>query len=374
MAKIICTVTNDLTYDQRMIRICSSLTKAGYEVVLLGREKSQSQPLKDEVFQQKRLKSWFESGKLFYIEYNIRLFLYLALNPFDALCAIDLDTIGPAFLWARFRKKPLIYDAHEYFTEVPEVVDRPMVKAIWSGLARFVIPRLEYAYTVGPALAHIFTERYGTAFEVIRNFPVSDSRPGQEIRELPEKKEGDFILIYQGALNEGRGIETIFEALPRLPLSVKLWLVGEGDLSDFLRKLRISKHLQDRVYFLGYRHPDELRRITPQAHLGLNLLANKGLSYYYSLANKCFDYIQAGIPAIHMNFPEYQALQRDHPAFLLLPALEASALAALIRQLLHHPAQYQTLQVACEQAAPLLNWEIEEKKLIAFYEKVLANE
>ncbi|HKK76557.1 MAG TPA: glycosyltransferase [Saprospiraceae bacterium] len=371
MAKIICTATNDLTYDQRMIRICSSLAKAGFEVLLIGREKHDSIPLQKRPFQQIRLRCRYNQGKLFYLEYNIRLLLHLSRAKYDLLCAVDLDTLAPAFFWSRLRKKPMVYDAHEYFTEVPEVVNRPLVKAVWSALARFVIPRLEFAYTVGPQLARIFTERYGTDFTVIRNLPSQQKNAITSAASLPKRETNDFILLYQGALNQGRGIETVIEALSLLPHSVQLWLVGEGDLSIFLRKLTKEKRLQDRVHFLGYRQPEELKTITPQADLGLNLLENKGLSYYYSLANKCFDYIQAELPAIHMDFPEYRALQAEHPAFVLLPDLAPAPLAHLIMELSRDNQKYAALQAACGVAAEALTWEKEERKLLAFYEEVL---
>ena len=75
--KIAVSVTNDLNQDQRMHRICNSMLDAGYEVVLIGREKRSSQELLKQRFEQKRLKCWFESGVLFYFEYNIRLFIFL---------------------------------------------------------------------------------------------------------------------------------------------------------------------------------------------------------------------------------------------------------------------------------------------------------
>lgn len=370
MAKIICTVTNDLNYDQRMIRICNSLSKAGHEVWLIGRIKPNSPPLQEQHFKQKRLQCKFNSGKLFYIEYNIRLLFFIAGQQYDSLCAIDLDTIAPMFFWSRLRKKPLIYDAHEYYTESPEIVDRPLIKAIWTGLAKFVIPRLKYCYTVGPRLAQVFTERYKVPFEVIRNVPLREKTNTQEPTNLPEIHADDFILLYQGALNEGRGIETAIEALRLLPDQVKLWLVGEGDLSDFLRKLSQEKELTERVHFLGYRLPDELKAITPKADLGLNLLENKGLNYYYSLANKCFDYMQAGIPAIHMNFPEYKAIQDQYPAFVLLDKLEANQLANHILNIMEDQPGYQSMVQACQIAAEEFIWENEEKKLIQFYQHI----
>src|SRR5438128_9931470 len=93
--KIFFTVTNDLSYDQRMQRICGSLASNGYEVTLVGRNKRSSPPLVKMNFNQKRITCWFQKGKWFYREYNCRLFLYLFFRRMDAICAIDLDTILP---------------------------------------------------------------------------------------------------------------------------------------------------------------------------------------------------------------------------------------------------------------------------------------
>ena len=320
MERLICTVTNDLSYDQRMIRICSSLSRAGYEVWLVGRVLPHSKPLHAQPFRQHRLRCRFHTGKLFYLEYNLRLFFWLAGQSFAALCAVDLDTILPAFFWCRLRRKPLVYDAHEYFTETPEVVRRPAVQKVWEAVARLCIPRLQYAYTVGDMLAKRFTQRYGTPFAVVRNLPYR-----RTAAKLPPKTQPPVIL-YQGALNEGRGLETAIEAMQQIS-HAQLWLAGEGDLSQALRQQARSLGLGEKVRFLGYLPPPELRELTPQAYIGLNLLENKGLSYYYSLANKAFDYLQAGVPAVHMDFPEYARLQKQYPAFLLLEELSADALA-----------------------------------------------
>src|SRR5688572_4439375 len=115
--KIIFAVTNDLTYDQRMQKICRSLVKAGYEVELVGRERDFSIALSEEPFQQTRLKCIFNKGKLFYVEYNLRLLFYLTFSQFEAACAIDLDTIVPVCIIGKLKGAKLVYDAHEYFTE-----------------------------------------------------------------------------------------------------------------------------------------------------------------------------------------------------------------------------------------------------------------
>ncbi|TXB70201.1 glycosyltransferase family 4 protein [Phaeodactylibacter luteus] len=366
MEKIICTVTNDLTYDQRMIRICRSLSRRGYEVVLVGRVRTASRPLSKEPFRQIRLRCRWQSGKLFYLEYNIRLFLWLSVQRFDALCAVDLDTLLPAWLWCALRRKPCIYDAHEYFTEVPEVVRRPIVQRVWEGLARTLIPRIQYAYTVGGELARVFQARYGVPFEVIRNVPLP--RPVPAVLPRPEPR----ILLYQGALNEGRGLEVAIAALPHLP-GTTLWLAGEGDCSDALRQQAATMGLSGRVRFWGYLTPDALAELTPKASIGLNLLENKGLSYYFSLANKTFDYMQAGLPGLHMAFPEYKALYKQHPGFVLLEQLTPEAIAGAVRPLLDDTAWYEKIQGAALHAAEALHWGKEEEKLFRFYDAVFGH-
>ncbi|PHN05301.1 glycosyltransferase family 4 protein [Flavilitoribacter nigricans] len=365
MAKrIICTVTNDLSYDQRMIRICDSLAGEGYAVLLLGRELPASIPLQKREFGQKRLRCYFHRGKLFYLEYNLRLLLFLLSQSADVICAVDLDTLAPGFLVSRIKGSICVYDAHEYFTEVPEVVDRRLTRAIWDRLARTLVPRLRYAYTVGPRLAGIFREQYGIPFETIRNLPLR-----QSAHISPPDPEAPRIILYQGRLNAGRGLETAIRAMQQIDGAV-LWLAGEGDLSESLRQQVRAAGLEEKVKFLGYLEPGDLRELTLRAHIGLNLLENKGLSYYYSLANKAFDYIQAGLPSVQMDFPEYRDLQEKYGTFALLPQLETTELIRVLRELLEGDETWRELHERCLQARMTLCWEEEEKKLAAFYRRI----
>ncbi|MEO1514877.1 MAG: glycosyltransferase [Bacteroidota bacterium] len=355
-------VTNDLNFDQRMIRICGSLSAAGHEVSLVGRCKSQSAALHPQSFGQERLSCWFEKGKLFYLEFNIRLFLYLLFQKASILGAVDLDTLWAVSLAARIKGSKLVYDAHEYFSEVPEVVDRPRVQAFWEWTARQLIPRVDLAYTVCGSLADLFAKKYGMPFELVRNVPLLRPPSEQSPAQPP-------VLLYQGALNQARGLEVAIQAMQQIE-GVELWLAGEGDLSEELRRLVRQLDLERRVRFLGHVLPEDLHQLTPQATIGLNLLENKGLNYYYSLANKTFDYIMAGRPAIHMDFPEYRLLNEEFEIALLLPELAVDPLCQAIRQLLEDPILYERLAQNCRQARRVLNWTVEEQRLLDCYRKI----
>ncbi|MFZ2900280.1 MAG: glycosyltransferase [Saprospiraceae bacterium] len=358
--KIICTVTNDLSYDQRMQRICTSLVKAGYEVELVGRLRRNSAPLREQPFRQTRLRCRWEKGKLFYLEYNLRLLFHLLFSRFDQLCAVDLDTIVPVWAAGRLKGGRLIFDAHEYFEEVPEVVRRPFIQKIWAGVARRFIPRMDRCYTVGPALAERFGALYGKPFGVVRNLPYRQE--GIKPRGVPEKP----VFLYQGALNEGRGLEALIGVMPAFP-HAELWLAGEGDLSEALRQLVREQGLEEQVRFLGYVQPIDLPVLTRQATIGFNLLENKGLSYYYSLANKAFDYIQAGLPSVQMDFPEYRRLEEAYGVFQLVPDLAPETLIAAIGQLLEDKEFYAHMSQRCLSAAAELCWEQEEGRVAAFF-------
>lgn len=357
--RLVFSVTNDLRYDQRMQRICSALNEVGHEVTLVGRLRKHSPPLPQQPYRQVRLNCFFERGKLFYLEYNLRLSFWLLWRRFDLYTGIDLDTLLPNLLVARLKGKKCYYDAHEYFSEVPEVVNRPVTKAIWEGVARLCIPRVDRAYTVGPALAQIFEKRYGKPFTVVRNVPFA-----VQSQSIPQASPP--IILYQGVLNTGRGLEIAIAAMQKME-GVELWLAGEGDLSQELRQLAKNLQVEEKVRFLGYLTPDELRNVTQQASIGLNLLENKGLSYYYSLANKAFDYVQAGVPSIQMNFPEYLALQQEHRVFYLINHLEVEVLAQALEHLLGDSELYLALQANCKKASEEWRWEKEKGNLVGLY-------
>jgi glycosyltransferase involved in cell wall biosynthesis len=361
MKKIIFTVTNDLTYDRRMLRICTSLAKAGYEVFLVGRMMTNSQAFENQYFKSKRFNLIFNKGKFFYVEYNIRLFIWLLFQRFDIICSIDLDTILPCFLVKILRGgKTMVYDAHELFTEVPEVIRRPTVRKIWLGLERFIVPKLRHCYTVSQSVANEFERRYLVKFELIRNLPL------RRIALSPITHHPLPIILYQGSLNEGRGLETAIEAMHDIENAV-LWLAGEGDLSEILRGMVKEQKLEKKVKFLGYILPEKLPAITAQAHIGIQMSEDKGLSYQLSLSNKFLDYIQAGVPQICTRFVEYQRLNEQYGVAILIDKTDKHLLIQAVNRLLNDKGEYEKTKNNCLKAAEKLCWEEEEKRLIAFY-------
>lgn len=367
---IIFTVTNDLVYDRRMIRIGESLATEGYNILLVGRELKDSKPFQNDFIRHKRFRLWFNKGKLFYLEYNIRLFLWLLFQNFDVVCGIDLDTILPCYFATLLRHKrsqegklACVYDAHELFTEVPEVVRRPAIHRIWLSVEKWIVPRVPYTYTVSQSIVEEFARRYKVRFELIRNMPKKAVQIHKPIRK------GKPVILYQGNLNEGRGLETAIGAMHYIH-DAELWIAGDGDLGAILRGRAKEEKLEHKVKFLGYVQPKDLDNITRQATIGLHVLEDKGLSYRFSLANKFLDYIQAGVPQVCTNLIEHQRINQAHEVAILIEKPDIGLLVGAINKLLHDPSFYEKLRGNCQNAAEIYNWDIEQQRLRTFYARI----
>ena len=367
--RILFTVTNDLQFDQRMRRICGTLSNAGYDVTLIGRRPiSPSSPLTQTPYTQIQLAGLiFTKGKLFYLEFNLRLLLFLLFKPCDAICSIDLDTAVPGIIAAKLRKKIHIFDAHELFTHVPEVARRPRIQAIWEKVQNFTFKHCDTAFTVGPAIAHYFTEKYHKPVQVVRNMPRASVVAHTDTAHFAAIENKKFIL-YQGALNEGRGLELLIQAMVNIPC--ELVLAGEGDVSEPLRKLTQSLHLENKVHFLGMIPPHQLPALTKLAYIGFNVSENVGLSYYLSLNNKFFDYTQSHLPSLINPYPEYKQLLSEFQVGLLTePTIESIIEQA--SELLNKPSLYQEFKSQCIAASEKWTWEQETPKLLSIFESSL---
>ncbi len=374
MKKIIFTVTNDLSYDQRMIRICSSLAQQGYDVTLVGRKLQESIRLQSFPFKQKRLSCFFTKGALFYAEYNLRLFFWLLFQKTDCICAIDLDTILPCYFASKLKNTKRVYDAHELFCEMKEVVTRPSRYKIWKRIERFAVPKFKHGYTVCVPIAEEFKKMYGIEYEVVRNVPVKslidDRWPmiGSTTTNNQRSTANGLFFLYQGAVNEGRSFETLIPAMKKA--EAPLHIYGDGNFMEQTKELIKKNQLLEKVLLKGKLQPKELKQITSSAYAGITLFENNGLSNYYSLANRFFDYIQAGIPQVCVNYPAYKEINQTYDIALLIPDTGEQSIADGLNLLLHDTVLYRRLKENCLKAREVLNWQEEEKKLIHFYQHI----
>lgn len=368
--KVIVSVINDLNTDQRVHKICSFIEKQGYDVLLVGRLLRSSQKMEGRSYRTKRFRMVFEKGPLFYAWFNFRLFWFLLFRRSSILVSNDLDTLLPNYLVSKIKRKKLIYDSHEYFTEVPELISRPKVKAVWERIERFIFPKLRFVSTVNESIAQKYKEKYGLTLKVVRN--VSPLWKPSVIKTKQELgiPEGKPVLIMQGAgLNVDRGVEEAIRMMPLLKNAV-LIVVGDGDMIPAMKALVSAEKWGDRVLFFGKRPYAELLQFTQQADLGLSFDQPTNPNYLFSLPNKVFDYIHTSTPILCSNVVEVSKLVRKYQVGEVISNFEPQSLAQQVQQILDNPSLMEEWKANCTLAAEKENWETEVQQLNEFYPKV----
>ncbi len=362
MINIILTVTNDIVADNRVHKIASTLCRNGYQVTIVGCKTSGSESLFSRIYRTRRFKLWFNKTFLFYANYNIRLFFYLMKVPVDIIVSNDLDTLLACWLTSKLRKKTLVFDSHELFTELPELVDRPFVKKFWHLKEKMLLPGIKLGYTVSKPIQNYFKEKYNLDFQLIRNV-------GMFRHDVCFKPINDeFIIIYQGAVNKGRGLELMFEALKLIDKG-RLWVIGKGEILSKLKDLTKELKIENKVVFFGRVELEELSKYTRKAHIGISLEEDLGLNYRYSLPNKIFDYIQARIPVVVSDLPEMKSVIESYGIGTVLEERTPQKLAELIQNIVRNKEEQLRIQKNLELAARDLCWQREEEKVIMLYRK-----
>lgn len=358
-------VSNDLEHDQRVAKVCSTLQKLGFEITLVGRLLPTSKPFTRD-YPIKRFRLFFTKGALFYAALNTRLFFYLLFARTDVILANDLDTLLPAYLISKWRGKKLVYDSHEYFTEAEGLTGNAFAKKVWQRIEKFVFPKLKSVYTVNESIASIYRKQYHADVKVVRNVP-----PIQDFGPLPSRKElglpsNKKIVLLQGAyIDPDRGAEEAVNAMRYIENAI-LVIIGSGRAMPQIRMLAEDPEIKNKIMIFEKMPFSRLVQFTRNSDIGLSLDKPLHLNYTFSLPNKLFDYIHAGIPIVVSDLPELRRIVTKYDIGIICPVVEPKEIANCIKNALESK-QRDTWKKNIETAKAENNWQEEEKVLHGIY-------
>jgi len=359
---IVC-VSNDLATDQRVHKTCLTLEKCGYQVTEIGRLLPGSQPL-SRTYRTLRKKLYFINGPLFYAELNVRLFIYLMFAKVDLIFSNDLDTLLAAFLASKLRKKRLIYDTHEYYTETPELVSRPRTQTIWKAIENFIFPKLTDIITVNGSIAKLYGEKFDKHVHISRNIPLTYKPEKIKSRKelgLPEDKR---IIIIQGTgINVDRGAEEACLAMHYIENCILL-IIGSGDALPGLHKIVEEQNLRQKVFFRNKLPFADLRQYTMNCDLGMAIDKDTNLNYHFALPNKLFDFIHSGIPVLSSELPELKKIIDQYDIGYYINNHHPKHIAEIITNIFSDNERYNVVKQHTTIAKKELCWENEENVLL----------
>ena len=357
LKKVIITTSNNLVFDNRVHKITLSLINLGFDVWKTGRnfphvKAGRKRPGREILFNLP-----FKKGPLFYTSLSIYTFFFLFFQKYDLIWAVDMDTLPAARIAGFLRRKPVVFDSHEYFSESPELKHRKLVKKTWRFLESIFIPGADIFFTVSPGLVKLYKQNFGIEFTLLRNLPLKNEsyRPPLLHSEPP-------TLLYQGAINVGRGIAQTIKAMKFLP-EYKFIIVGRGDCTEELQDLTRDLHLEKQVEFKGAVPFEDLYKFQEGVLLGMCIHENIGLNYFYALPNRLFDYMQAGIPVICNGFPDMKEIIRENDTGLIIDDISPENLAREIKKGCENIELRQKWNKTVSEAAKKFTWETEEKAI-----------
>jgi glycosyltransferase involved in cell wall biosynthesis len=377
---IIVTVISDLVTDYRVHKICQTLHDAGYGVLLVGTTKKSSQSLKDRDYQTDRLKTWFNRTALFYVEFNIRLFFRLIREKGDIFLGNDLDVMPATMFAARIKKKPVVYDSHEYFLGMAGMERKPLRRSVWRFVERRVFSRLKFMYTVSDSIRNLYRKNYLKKLYLVRNLPLKHSVVPELSqaetdwidsidRQIPQDKN---LLILQGAgINESRGAEELVYSMTFLEDSdYHLLVVGGGDVFSKLEEMIDQNHLSGKITLIPKVPFAVLGHFTRKAHLGLSIDKPNVLNHKYSLPNKLFEYLHAGVPVLASRLTEQEKIIYQYDVGDFIEDHNPEHIALKIKEIFSNPERLRRWKKNTCRVREELNWENESKIVIDIFKQV----
>jgi len=355
---IICTVS-ELATDYRLHKLSKTLKEAGFDSTFVCRKKNGHLPFKKDDAPVIYMNTIWEKGPLFYLLFNLRIFIYLLFHKADLIVSVDLDTLTGCGIAKQIKRTRLLFDSHEYFPEVPEIQNKKWIKNIWLTAEKWFVPRVDIGTTVCQPIADIYKTKYYKNFIVVRNAPMMNRINNHNFVHRQANKT--FTILYQGAVNYGRALKQLIEAMKYIPDS-RLLIVGDGDLFNELKPL--VEQQKNKITLTGKVPFEQLPNFTQQADLGIALLENIGLNNYYALPNRLFDAIQAQLPMLGINFPEIEQFITENNFGKIIQNIEPKTIANAILEIKNNPMQIEQWRKNASLAQQKISWENETISLL----------
>lgn len=359
----IITFLGNANHDSRVVNLISSLSQIGISTKTVSfdwKTKDFNTQLGNTTIY-KLDKS--KSSLIYYLNFLFLLIRNLLKSKAQFYFAEDIYTLPVTYFFAKKNNAKIFYNSREIYAHLGGLRNKSIVQKIIAKIESLFIRKVDLVLATGELDAEFLQKSYSIDnFFVLRNLPkyvdeISKIDLHKRLNISPNKK----ILLYQGVLLEGRGISKIISIMESLN-NTHLILVGDGEFRYKFENLARLSNAADRIHFIGAINHNELLNYTACADIGLSIIENISISYYYALPNKLFEYIMAGIPILASNLPQMKKVIDQYNVGKIIEPENDSEVISVLQEMLMNDEQIEIYKRNCRRAAQELNWEVEFNK------------
>jgi len=350
-------------YDTRVTNLADSLTADGVDVKIISFDWKTpgftSVSGNRSVFKLTKKKNPFG----FYLNFIIILFKELLKTKSSIYFAEDIQTLPIVTFIAKLRKAKVYYNSREFYAFLAGLRNKPKTQTVIRMLEKFFINKVDKVLVTGEKDAEFLTEYYGLSnIVVIRNLPsLKRADAPMNFREMLNISADKTILLYQGVILEGRGLEPLLKAMQNVKMC-ELVILGDGEFKTKYEQFAVKLKIEKRVHFLGNIEQKKLINYTAAADIGVALIENISKSYYYALPNKLFEYIMAELPVLVSNLPQMKKITEEYQVGYVVD-LEQDNLTDVLKKITENKYNLIEYKENCIKAKKELNWEKEYEKV-----------
>ncbi len=363
--KVLITFLGNINYDTRCKNLYDTFSTNNFDVEFIGFD------WMTEGFSEThgdisviKLKRGFLSLS-FYLKFIWHIKIKLLNTKTSIIFAEDIYTLPFAVIFGKLKRAKIYYDSRELFGYLAGLKEKKFKQSFWKLTEKIFIRKADYVLVTGSMDDEFLKKEYGLKnIILLRNLPRYYKPTLQlDLRSHLNIDKTKRIILYQGVLLKGRGIERVFSVLNELPNHVFV-IAGGGEYEEHYQKLAVQLNIAHQVFFLGKLTQEDLPKITASVDVGVSLIENLSVSYYYALPNKLFEYIMAEVPVITSDLPQMKEIVDKYDVGFAVNIDDKTELINALKKLAEDIRFYESKKQNCHIASQELNWEKEVTTLL----------
>lgn len=288
----------------------------------------------------------------------------------DVYHSNDLNTLPQGIICSKiFRRRYLVYDSHEVQSSRTGYGKQAYY------IEKILIKFIDKMIMTNRTRAEYVKDLYNIDLpEIVHNYPFYTKDDSIENKydiygmlDIPRDKP---ILLYQGGIQVGRGLDKIVEAIDKFNDGITVF-IGDGKLKPEIMKMVDERNLNDKVRFLNKVPVDELKYYTANAYLGFQVLNNVCFNHYSACSNKLFEYMMSKVPVVACNFPEIKRVVQEEQIGLVVDSHDPNEIANAVNVLLENKELHSMFSENCTKAREKYNWNNEKENFVKIYDNLL---